>query len=89
MSETVKKGLLVVVILLALVFVGVGANKLFRGDQPQVIKRIEGDPNKSMKRLEMEAQKAHSPGAASGTGNAVDRDLAGNLPGVAGDKTNR
>lgn len=71
MNETAKKIILGVVILAAGAFAVFGALGLFKGDEPQVIKRIEGDPNKSMKKLEMEAQQR---------GTAVGESIAGGAP---------
>jgi len=71
MNETVKKAILGVVIVAAGVFAVMGAMQLFKGDEPQVIRRIEGDPNKSMKKMEMEAQQR---------GAAVGESIAGGAP---------
>jgi len=57
----------------------------FKSDQPQVIRRIEGDPKKSMKRMEMEAQQRGTPvgqdSIANGGPVKGERDLGGALGG--------
>ena len=83
MNETAKKVILAVVIVAAGAFAVMGAMKLFKSEEPIVERRIEGDPNKSMKKMEMEAQKRGTAvGESVGNGAPVrgERDL-GDLPG--------
>jgi len=75
MNEGAKKGLLIVVIIVAVAIAGFGAMKMFSGDQQQVVETLPGDPNfKSEKQLAVEGQ--------AGAGNSAagqERDLSGAL----------
>jgi hypothetical protein len=83
MNDTAKKIGLAVLIVAAGVVAVFGAMRLFVGEQPQVVKTVPGDPSKSMKRQEMEAQKRGTAvGETIANGGPVkgERDL-GDLPG--------
>ncbi len=74
MSETAKKAVLIVVIVLALGFAVYSGSRLIGGEKMQVaVKRDLPPGTKSAKQLEMEAQQQHSQ---KETGDATEA-LAG------------
>jgi predicted metalloprotease len=79
MNENLKKGILILVVVLALVAVGYQAMNMMGGDKMQVEKKISMPPGfKSEKQQALDAQNTAGGAPAKGGG---ERDLGGPLGG--------